>query len=60
MFLYIILGYIIISLILFLFPGIIHKKKTYRNKILNHIAQRKDNKVIMIAHRGGINLNYES
>ena len=46
-----ILAYFAVSLLLFIFPNILWKKKTYKNRIINKALS--SNKIISIAHRGG-------
>lgn len=53
-FAYVFAAYVVISYILFKFPNILHKRKTYKSKLLQDILDRKG--VLHVSHRGGKSL----
>jgi len=46
--------YIVISLIFFCFPNILHKRKKYVSEILEEALCSQDHKTLLVGHRGGI------
>jgi len=47
-------AYIALSLTLFFFPNIIHKKRKHECELIDEALHSPSNKVVLIAHRGGI------
>lgn len=51
-------GYVGLSTLLFFFPNLLHRKRTYLNPLLNEAIEGK--RTLRIAHRGGSRMHMEN
>lgn len=53
-------AYAALSLALFCFPNVLHKRKKYKSEVLEEALNSPSHKVLLIAHRGGARERFEN